>query len=146
MANLFMGKGTGRVIVINLRRGDKLLESIRDMLAKNGIKNAVLCSTVGSLQKLVYHVPQTFAQSSDDKFITVENAGPIEIGSLTGTVIDGDPHIHIVSKAAGETHIGHLEEGSEVLYLAEIVLVEVNDLHIERVQDEHGVVYFREKE
>ncbi len=26
MANLFMGKGTGRVIVINLRRGDKLLE------------------------------------------------------------------------------------------------------------------------
>ena len=82
MANLFMGKGTGRVIVINLRRGDKLLESIRDMLAKNGIKNAVLCSTVGSLQKLVYHVPQTFAQSSDDKFITVENAGPIEIGSL----------------------------------------------------------------
>ena len=41
-----------------------------------------------------------------------------------------------MSKAAGETHIGHLEEGSEVLYLAEIVLVEVNDLHIERVQDD----------
>ena len=97
------------------------------------------------MQKLVYHVPQTFAQSSDDKFITVENVGPIEIGSLTGTVIDGDPHIHIVSKADGKTHIGHLEEGSEVLYLAEIVFLEITDLHIERVQDEHGVVYFREK-
>lgn len=145
MGNLFFGDGFGRAVVINLRRGDKLLESIRDLLREQGIKNAVLCSTVGSLQKLVYHVPQTFSLSSEDKFITVENSGPIEIGSLSGSVIDGDPHLHIVSKANGETHIGHLEEGTEVLYLAEIVLAEIVGIGIERAKDEHGVVHFRNK-
>src|SRR5690606_39080143 len=88
MASLFIGEGFGRALIIHLKRGDLLLESIRDLLAKEGIKNAVLFGAVGSMRKLVYHLPTSTGPTSNDKFITVEGNGPIELGSLSGNVID----------------------------------------------------------
>ncbi|TDF89197.1 PPC domain-containing DNA-binding protein [Paenibacillus piri] len=143
--SLFYGEGVGRVIVINLSRGDKLLESIRDRLQAEGIRNAVLFGAVGSLQKLVYHLPTSMGPTSDDRFITVEGAGPIELGSLSGNVIDGDPHLHIVAQDKNGNYIGHLEEGTEVLFLAEIILAEIKGLNIHRTKNEHGVVYLADK-
>ena len=143
--NLFYGEEVGRVIVINLSRGDKLLESIRDRLQAEGIRNAVLFGAVGSLQKLVYHLPTSMGPTSDDRFITVEGAGPIELGSLSGNVIDGDPHLHIVAQDKNGNYIGHLEEGTEVLFLAEIILAEIKGLNIHRTKNEHGVVYLADK-
>lgn len=143
--NLFFGEGIGRAIVINLSKGDKLLESIRDRLKEEGIKNAVLFGAVGSLQKLVYHLPTSMGPTSEDKFLTIQDHGPIELGSLSGNVIDGDPHIHIVAKDKEATYVGHLEEGTEVLFLAEIFLAEINGLNIHRVKNDHGVVYLSEK-
>ncbi|MCM3689721.1 PPC domain-containing DNA-binding protein [Neobacillus niacini] len=144
-SNLFFGEGIGRVIVINLSRGDLLLEGIRDRLKEEGIKNAVLFGAVGSMQKLVYHLPTSMGPTSEDKFITIQGNGPIELGSLSGNVIDGDPHIHIVAKDKEGTYVGHLEEGTEVLFLAEIILAEMKDLNIHRVKNEHGVVYLDHK-
>lgn len=145
MATLFWGEGFGRAIVINLRRGDLLLESIRDRLKQEGVRNAVLFGAVGSLRKLVYHLPTSMGPTSNDKFIVVEGNGPIELGALSGNVIDGDPHLHIVAKDEKGTYVGHLEEGTEVLFLAEIVLAEIRGLNIHRVKDEHGVVYLTNK-
>ncbi|MFH5184047.1 PPC domain-containing DNA-binding protein [Paenibacillus sp. TAB 01] len=145
MKQLFFGEGIGRAIVINLSRGDLLLESIRDKMKEEGIRNAVLFGAVGSLQKLVYHLPTSMGPTSDDRFITVEGAGPIELGSLSGNVIDGDPHLHIVAQDRNGNYIGHLEEGTEVLFLAEIILAEIKGLNIHRVKNEHGVVYLAEK-
>ena len=145
MKQLFFGEGIGRAIVLNLSRGDLLLESIRDKMKEEGIRNAVLFGAVGSLQKLVYHLPTSMGPTSDDRFITVEGAGPIELGSLSGNVIDGDPHLHIVAQDRNGNYIGHLEEGTEVLFLAEIILAEIKGLNIHRVKNEHGVVYLAEK-
>jgi predicted DNA-binding protein with PD1-like motif len=145
MGNLFFGEKFGRSIVIYLKRGDLLLESIRDLLEKEGIKNAVLFGAVGSLQKLVYHLPTSMGPTSEDLFITVEGNGPIELGSLSGNVIDGDPHLHIVAQDKNGNYVGHLEEGTEVLFLAEIILAELKEINIHRVQNEHGVVYLAEK-
>jgi len=143
--NLFFGEGVGRVIVLNLSRGDKLLESIRDRLREEGVKNAVLFGAVGSLQKLVYHLPTSMGPTSDDVFITVEGSGPIELGSLSGNVIDGDPHLHIVAQDKNGNYVGHLEEGTEVLFLAEIIMAEIVGLNIHRTKNDHGVVYLAEK-
>lgn len=143
--SLFYGEGVGRVIVINLSRGDRLLESIRDRLREEGIRNAVLFGAVGSLQKLVYHLPTSMGPTSDDVFITVEGAGPIELGSLSGNVIDGDPHLHIVAQDKNGNYVGHLEEGAEVLFLAEVILAEITGLNIHRTKNEHGVVYLADK-
>lgn len=143
---LFFGEGLGRVIVMNLGRGDLLLENIRDRMKEEGIKDAVLFGAVGSLQKLVYHLPTSMGPTSNDKFITVEGAGPIELGSLSGNVIDGEPHLHIVAQDKNGEYIGHLEEGTEVLFLGELIFAEIKGLNIHRTQDENGVAYLAEKE
>jgi predicted DNA-binding protein with PD1-like motif len=83
--------------------------------------------------------------TSEDVFLTIEGAGPIELGSLSGNVIDGDPHLHIVAQDKNGNYVGHLEEGTEVLFLAEIILAELKDINIHRVQNEHGVVYLASK-
>ncbi|WP_026699754.1 PPC domain-containing DNA-binding protein [Salibacterium aidingense] len=142
---MFFGEGFGRAIVINLEKGDKLLESIREKLKEENINNAVVYGAVGSMQKLVYHLPTSMGPTSNDKFITVQNSGPIELGALSGNVIDGEPHLHIVAQDREGNYIGHLEEGTEILFLAEIVLAEIKDLNIHRVKNEHGVVYLTEK-
>lgn len=146
MENTFFGENFGRAIVINLGRGDLLLESIRDRMKEHGIKNAVLFGAVGSMQKLVYHLPTSMGPTSNDKFITIKGDGPIELGSLSGNVIDGEPHIHIVAQDKNGNYIGHLEEGTEVLFLAEIILAEIKGLNIHRVQNNHGVVYLTQKD
>ncbi|SHN26810.1 PPC domain-containing DNA-binding protein [Gracilibacillus kekensis] len=142
---IFFGKGFGRAIVINLTKGDKLLESIRDRLKEEGIKDAVVFGAVGSMQKLVYHLPTSMGPTSEDKFLTIEGDGPVELGSLSGNIIDGEPHLHIVAQDKKGNYIGHLEEGTEVLFLAEIILAEIESLNIHRVQNEHGVAYLSEK-
>jgi hypothetical protein len=139
---VFHGTGLGRVFVLNLKRGDLLLESVRDLLAKEGVKNAALLSIVGSLQKLVYHRPLSFAASAEDEFITVEK--PMEIGMCSGMVINGQPHFHIVAADPQETHVGHLEEGTTVLYLAEIMLCEIEGLNIQRKLDANKTAYFEQ--
>jgi len=139
---VFHGSGLGRVIVLNLKRGDLLLESVRDLLAQQGVKNAVLLSIVGSLQKLVYHRPLSFADSPEDEFITVEK--PMEIGMVSGMVINGHPHFHIVASDPEETHVGHLEEGTTVLYLAEILLCEIEGLNLQRKVDHNKVAYLEQ--
>jgi len=145
VASLFAAEGYGRALIIHLKRGDLLLESIRDLLAKEGVKNAAVIGAVGSLRKLVYHLPTSMGPTSNDRFITVGGNGPIELGSLSGNVIDGDPHLHIVAQDPKGNYVGHLEEGTEVLFLAEIILAEIKNPGIHRVKDEHGVVYLTHK-
>lgn len=140
----FIGEGLGRVIVLNLFRGDKLMESVRDKMQELGIKDAVLLSVVGSLSKLEYHRPINYAMSAEDEFLTIEQ--PMEIGSLSGAVINGQPHFHIVAHDhLNNTYGGHLEEGTTILYLAEIVLQEIVGLKLERRYDEHKTAYFAER-
>ena len=49
--NKFVGSGLGRVVLLNLFRGELLIESIEEQLKESGIENAVVMSAIGSLQK-----------------------------------------------------------------------------------------------
>ncbi|GAH95034.1 unnamed protein product, partial [marine sediment metagenome] len=54
-------------------------------------------------------------------------------------IADGEPHLHVVvSYADEETYSGHLEDSSEVLYLAEIAILVFNDLKMARHLDEQS--------
>ncbi|WP_319417129.1 PPC domain-containing DNA-binding protein [Marispirochaeta aestuarii] len=139
----FIGEGLGRVVVLNLQRDEKVLESIRGQLAELGIKNAIITSAIGSLKKAVFHRVTGFEKSPVDEFVTLEN--PIELASLQGVVIDGEPHFHMVISDLGTTYTGHLEEETTVVYLAEISLVEIKGLALKRVKDENNIAVFEEK-
>jgi len=139
----FISEGTGRIVLLNLQRGEKLLESIREQLKEANIKNAVVLSAIGSLQKAVFHRVTGTEESPIDEFVTIEK--PLELASLQGVVIDGEPHFHMVVSDLESTYTGHLEEDTTVLYLAEISLIEIKGVELERVKNELNIAVLQEK-
>ncbi len=139
----FIGQGFGRIVVLNLERGEKLLESIKEQLKEVGIKDAIILGAIGSLQKVVFHRVTGIEDSPVDEYITIEK--PMELASLQGVVVDGQPHFHMVISDLEQVYTGHLEEETTVLYLTEITLAEVLGVNIERVKNEKNIAVFTEK-
>ena len=140
----FCKEGAGRLIVINLERGELLLESIRETLSQYGIRDAVITSAIGSLSKVVLHRVTGFQREPVDEFVTLEK--PMELASLQGIVVDGHPHFHMVVSDLEKAYTGHLEEGTTVLYLVEISLLELKNTGLKRVPDENSIAKLRAKE
>jgi predicted DNA-binding protein with PD1-like motif len=120
----------GKTVIIELERGEDLIEGICSALKQKGIQNAILGSAVGSIQKLAYHRPTDMGQAANDELLTV--SAPMEVASLTGSVIDGAAHFHIVAVAPDGIYGGHVEPGTEVMYLMEVILVEIGGCNLER--------------
>lgn len=139
----FLSEGTGRIVIINLGRGDLLLESIERELTDSGIKNAIITSAIGSLQKAVFHRVTGMEKEPVDEYVTIEK--PLELASLQGIVVDGHPHFHMVVSDVGSTYTGHLEDGTTVLYLVEITLVELKNLSLHRIKNENNIAVLSEK-
>lgn len=134
----------GRVIIINLHKGDLLLEGIRDALNKLSVHNAVVVSGIGAMRKIRFHMITTTEDLPTNDYITVEN--PIELGCLQGLVIGGEPHLHLSAADHGKAYAGHLEEGTEVQYLSEIVAIELPELHLTRKPDAFGISFIEPKQ
>ena len=120
----------GKTIIIELERGEPLIEGICTELEKSGVRNAIVGSAVGSIQKLVYHRPTDMGAAANDELLTVN--APMEVGSLIGSVIDGQAHFHVVAMAPDAVYGGHMEPGTEVMYLFEVVMIELNNCNLER--------------
>ncbi|MCL2863902.1 MAG: DNA-binding protein [Lachnospiraceae bacterium] len=126
----FTGSGLGRVVIVELTRGDLIIESVEAALAEEGIKNAIVATAVGSVMNLEYHRPLTLAEVAEDEYLSVKE--PFELGNIAGTVIDGVAHFHFSAASPNGIHIGHLEKGTTALYLAELTLVEIKGIDLER--------------
>ena len=63
--------------------------------------------------------------------------GPIEVGSLGGSVAGGEPHLHVVvhDVAADKVYVGHLEPGSRVCFRLELGLLLLDGIKTRRVTD-----------
>jgi predicted DNA-binding protein with PD1-like motif len=139
----FIGKGFERIVIINLQRGEKVLESVEIQLKERGIKNAVILSAIGSLQQAVFHRVSGLQKSPVDEFVTLKQ--PMELASIQGVVIDGEPHFHMVVSDLEKTYTGHLEKETTVAYLCEISLVEITGLELERVKDNNNIAVLQQK-
>lgn len=138
-----LGTGFGRILVISMERGELLLETVREKCREAGITDAVMLTAIGSLQKVHYHRVEHTNEPPTDEFLWVE--APCELGSLQGVVADGQPHFHIVFSDLHNSYAGHLEDGTEVLYLVEIVLAELSGVALERRKNQHGIAFLGEK-
>ncbi len=136
-------KGKGRKLLINLDRGEKLLESIMEALNKADMKNAVCLSCIGSLQKAYYNRAQGL---NDDMILDHQYIeGGLEMVSMQGVVIDGMPHFHFSFSDLKGVYMGHVEEGCEILYLAEILFEELDGVNLTKVKNEKGIAHFTQK-
>lgn len=139
----YKGYELGQVIVLNLQRGDLLLETIESELKKSNIKDALLTSAIGSLQRVVLHRVIGTGREPEDEFVTLEK--PMELASLQGMVLDGKAHFHMVVSDVEQSYTGHLEPVTTVLYLGEVSLVELKGVSLCREKNEDNIGMIVEK-
>ena len=123
--------GLIEVVTISIEPGEMLLETIREALKKHSIKNGVVVSGIGTLKSCHLHYVTHCDFPPSNRFFTIEK--PLELSSISGIIADGEPHLHVVvSYADEETYSGHLEDSSQVLYLAEVTILVFNSLQMAR--------------
>ena len=138
-----MSEGFGRIVILSFDRGEKLREGIRNKLKELGIRNAVLVSAIGTFQKARFHRIKTTNLDPEDEIFEID--APMELSSVDGLVADGEPHFHMVFQDLERAYAAHLEDGSEVCYLAEVVLAELKGVELTRIRNEHGIPLLHEK-
>ncbi|MCL2867435.1 MAG: DNA-binding protein [Clostridia bacterium] len=134
-----VGSEYGRHVIMQLTKGELILESIQSEIQRLGIRCGIVTSGIGSASKVVYHRIGSTADNPDNEFLTV--AEPLEVGALQGVIVDGQAHLHITCCTREGTFAGHLEPGSETLYLMEISLIELVGADLTRKADAFGISY-----
>ena len=127
--------GRTRTMMISFRRGEYVIEALRETLRREGVDTALITSGIGSFDQCELHTITGTGLPPQERFISLE--GPIEVGSLQGSVAGGEPHIHIVAHDVAHdiVHVGHLEPGSRCCYLVEIGLIVLEGVRTRRVRD-----------
>jgi predicted DNA-binding protein with PD1-like motif len=124
-----------RTFMISFRRGDYIIEELREMLKKEGIDAALITSGIGSFDICKLHTILTTSLPPEDCYFNIE--GPVEVGALHGSVAGGEPHIHIVAHDTlnDKVYIGHLEEGTRCCYRVELGLIVLSEIKTKRITD-----------
>ncbi len=133
------------LIAIGLGPGEKLLESINEAIKANKIRDGVIISGIGTLKRCHMHYVNTTSFLAENCFYVVEE--PLEVGSISGIIADYEAHLHMTVGCRDQrTYAGHLEEGCEVLYLAEVVVMKLMDMGLERrIDPRYGVSLLSER-
>ena len=127
--------GAFEVIVVGIAPGEMLLETIEAAIQAHDVQNGAVVSGIGTLKVASMHHIQHDRFPPEDRFFTIEK--PLEVSNISGIVADGKAHLHMTVGYRDEWALaGHLEPGSEVLYLAEVVLLKFNGLQLDRHYDE----------
>jgi uncharacterized protein len=133
--NVMHRAGPMEMVVVALQPGEMLLESIREAIRKLDIRNGAVVSGIGTLKNLSLHYIKHTDFPPTEGRVNIERH--LELLSVSGIIADGEPHLHVVvSCERDEMYGGHLEEKSEVAYLAEIAILRCDRLEMARHMDE----------
>ena len=123
-----------RIHILRVDPGEDVLGSVKAFLAESEVRQAVVLGGYGTLAAHHLHWVRNNQIPASDIHGTGE--GGIEILSMNGLVVEGEPHIHIALSTTAGAYGGHLEPGCIAYVLCEAFLAEVEglDLKRERVQ------------
>lgn len=124
--------GIGRLVAIRLDPGEDILESITTFLQNEGIRNAVIISGIGTVDKCCLHFVTDITDPTKMDFKTWYDE-PLEVVSIEGIIADGVPHLHMVISNNRQAWAGHIEPGCRVLFLCEIMIMETTGFMLTRV-------------
>jgi len=123
-----------RMVMIRLRNGTDVLEGLREGIAEQGIRNAVIVGGFGSLIRYHVHVVTTQELPTVDGFVKVDR--PQDVLNVSGYVIDGRLHPHITLADQEKATGGHIEPGTHVLTFLNVALAVLpDDASLDRFDD-----------
>jgi len=137
----------GRLLVARLRHGCDLLEGLGAAASNADLRGGLIVVGVGLLAEARLRncrlMPAEFPITDEHRLYS-QHRGPLEILSLSGTIsrVGGELHVHCHTLLSyveeGEVRVvgGHLIEGCRVHSFAEIGVLEVEGVDMERGFDE----------
>jgi len=129
----------GRIFILSLEPGDFILESIKELIEREDVRDAIVISAIGTLDEYRMHYILTTDFPPENKFEHWKDK-PLELVNISGIIANGEPHLHVVVSDSEKAYAGHLEEGCRVLYLAEIAIIEIKGLNLKRIEDENRIL------
>ncbi|MGC9348383.1 MAG: PPC domain-containing DNA-binding protein [Anaerolineae bacterium] len=127
--------GDFEVVVIGVAPGEMLLETIEAAIEEHDIRNGAVVSGIGTLKTCNMHHIEHNRFPPDNRYYTLDE--PLEVSNISGIIANGEAHLHMTVGYRDEWAVaGHLEPGSEVLYLAEVVILRFDDLRLDRHYDD----------
>jgi predicted DNA-binding protein with PD1-like motif len=136
--NVIESKGPPGLVAIGLGPDEKLLESIQAVIKSHNIRDGTVISGIGTLKRCHMHYVNTTTFPVENRFYIVEE--PLEIGSISGLIADYEPHLHMTAGCRDQrTYTGHIEPGCIVLYLAEMLIMRMDDMKLGRDLNRRGV-------
>lgn len=114
-----------RLVMLRLNPGDDILLSLRQAVKDNNIQSGFIMNGMGSVSSYHFHVVDSGDLPPAEVFPKADT--PCDIVSMSGLVIDGRVHAHIMLTHKELAFGGHVEEGCRVLTFTAIVLAETPD-------------------
>jgi predicted DNA-binding protein with PD1-like motif len=114
-----------RIVVVRMKNQVDMLQGLRDAVAREKIKNAVILSGAGSLVSYHVHVVSNTTVPATEAFF--KDQGPFDLLTTNGYIIDGRVHCHISFANAQKAMGGHLEPGTRVFTFAIVTLGVLDD-------------------
>ena len=109
-----------KLIVVRMKNGSDVLAGLEEAVKREGIKNAVILSAIGSVTAYHVHVVDNATLPPKDAYL--KESIPMDLGSAQGYVINGRVHCHVVLGDKRKTVAGHLEPGNKVFTFAAITI------------------------
>jgi predicted DNA-binding protein with PD1-like motif len=127
--------GGSRTWMVSFRMGDYVIEELRKLFKAEGVDAALIVGGIGSLDICRLHTIAGTTLPIQEHHYTLR--GPIEVGSLQGSVAGGEPHLHVVvdDVANHKQYVAHLEEGSRCLFRVELGVIVLDGVKTTRKRD-----------
>lgn len=125
------------IICVGFGRGDLFLEGIREAIEKHEIVQGAVVSGMGTFDRCRMHFTTNPGLPPHNEFVELE--GALELVSVHGLIVNGQPHLHMTVGDMNRTWAGHLEDGCRVLYLAEVAIARFENMPLVRTTKEYGI-------
>lgn len=145
-SEMLIGTGAaGRVFVLRLGAEADICRSLEELAVRENVSGAVIVSAIGNIRRASIRNLRFFPPTlpvTDDMRVFVLKEEAMELVGLTGNItrVDGHPYVHVhatISVGAEEGRVigGHVQVGTLTMSMAEIVVMEIAGVNLERRTD-----------
>ena len=126
----FASMSVKSIHILRIDPGEDVLEAVKQFVQEANLQQAVVLGGYGTLAAYHLHWVSHNRIPVDVRFGRGE--GGIEILSMNGLVVEGEPHIHVALSMPNGAFGGHLEPGCTAYVLCEVFFAEVEGLTLSR--------------
>ena len=126
----FASMSVKRIYILRIDPGEDVLEAVKRFVREANLQQAVVMGGYGTLAAYHLHWVTHNRIPADVRFGRGE--GGIEILSMNGLVVEGEPHIHMALSTPDGAFGGHLEPGCTAYVLCEVFFAEVEGVTLSR--------------